>query len=84
MTIPDKPTIWRRVVPPPAIVKMAPERKAAFYARMAERGHDEKTVMDVLGGFAELAEEIIGESKWFNRGRKALGLVADLVKALRS
>jgi len=77
------PPIWKRAVPAPKLVTMDPARTAAFYARMAERGHDEKTVRDVLGGFAELLEEIVGESKWWARGRRALGLVIDLVKAVR-
>lgn len=84
MTIPEKPPIWKRVVPPPKIIQIDPRKRAAFVARLQAKGHDEKTIGDVLDGFADLAQEIIGESAWWNRGRRALGLIVDLVKALRS
>lgn len=70
-------------VGPPKVVQMAEERREYFRRRMMARGVSEDQVDKVLEGLVELGDELIGASRWWNRGRAAVGLIGDIIDLLR-
>lgn len=81
---PQKPTLRKLpFVAPPKVYRVTQDRSAVFRARMQAAGVDDAKIDSVLDELVELGSEIIGESKWWHRGRKAVGIFRDVIEILR-